>query len=791
MDTNIPFPSNEEDKETGDFILKNSDPNSGNFSYNLHNFYYLTGLSYGFIGWYPFNSGKLLQIGSDFGAYTDLLCRRCKHVDVIEEDPYRAYITKKRHFKINNLSVINYNLSEFIEKQEGLYDYIVYNIDENREKISNEKAYKDKIYKVRRLLSKTGKLIMVIPNRFAVKYFCGEPNINTKTPFYGMTENDSSFYRFSRSELLNFLSNLKFKNTKLYYPFPDKFATQAVYTDEIKPGKELCERFSTVIMNKENRVLDEKNLIIEAAKDDAALFFFNYFIAECSNEELSPVVYAALSCERIKEKAFATDICKNGKVIKLPLYNEGIIGLKELTDNSKELNERGISTVIPIIDNEKAIMDKILLPKLSDYLRNLTIKDNIADYIDRLYEYILKSSEVTNKDKNIFKHMNNSADWGPILKKAYLEMIPVNCFYNNGELLFFDQEFAYENCPAKYVLFRAISDIYSFIQGIEDAKPIAEIINRYGLSEIWKYFIKAESELWKGLLQKDIVKIRGYLSTNDENMIRINREALKVDSSRDSIYDVVSDIGEKKIVLFGSGKYCDHYLDKYGSNYKPAFIMDNDKEKQGTTKCGIEIKSPDLLNKLPYGSYRVIITIGNYPEIISQLKTLGITDEHYRVYSKALEEIAPYEISNSKTDGKYNIGYVPGVFDLFHIGHLNLLRRSKERCNYLIVGVINDELVERDKHKKPFIPFNERIEIVKQCKYVDRAIEINLENAGKIEAWKKLHYDCLFSGSDYETDEYFKMLQQQLRRLGSNLEFFPYTESTSSTMIQEVLKKNI
>ena len=90
----------------------------------------------------------------------------------------------------------------------------------------------------------------------------------------------------------------------------------------------------------------------------------------------------------------------------------------------------------------------------------------------------------------------------------------------------------------------------------------------------------------------------------------------------------------------------------------------------------------------------------------------------------------------------YNIGYVAGVFDLFHIGHLNLIRKSKEKCEYLIVGVLTDELVVHFKGKKPYIPFEERLEIIGALKYVDKAVGVTMDNIDKMTAWELYKFDC-------------------------------------------------
>lgn len=140
---------------------------------------------------------------------------------------------------------------------------------------------------------------------------------------------------------------------------------------------------------------------------------------------------------------------------------------------------------------------------------------------------------------------------------------------------------------------------------------------------------------------------------------------------------------------------------------------------------------------------------------------------------------------------KYNIGYVAGVFDLFHIGHLNLIRRAKEQCQYLIVGVLEDELVFRFKNKMPFIPFNERLQIVEALKYVDKAVKVDISNVDKMDAWRAFQFNCFFSGDDWKDSPSWIQDQKKLREVGSDLNYFSYTESTSSTQIRELIKKEI
>ena len=140
---------------------------------------------------------------------------------------------------------------------------------------------------------------------------------------------------------------------------------------------------------------------------------------------------------------------------------------------------------------------------------------------------------------------------------------------------------------------------------------------------------------------------------------------------------------------------------------------------------------------------------------------------------------------------KYNIGYTTGVFDLFHIGHLNILKHAKEQCDYLIVGVSTDELVQLYKQKLPFIPFKERVAIVEACRYVDEVV--TQENRDKYAAYEKYKFDAMFVGDDWKGNPLFIDIEMKLNKKGSKLVYFPCTKNTSSTiignMLTEFLKK--
>jgi glycerol-3-phosphate cytidylyltransferase len=131
------------------------------------------------------------------------------------------------------------------------------------------------------------------------------------------------------------------------------------------------------------------------------------------------------------------------------------------------------------------------------------------------------------------------------------------------------------------------------------------------------------------------------------------------------------------------------------------------------------------------------------------------------------------------------IGYAPGAYDLFHVGHLNILRRAKSQCDYLIAGVVSDEMCELTKGRRPVIPLAERLEIVSHISYVDQAVaEVVPE---KLETWESVRFNVLFKGDDWRGTAKGLKLETDFAAVGVEVVYFPYTMHTSSSLLRRVL----
>ncbi|MBQ4068844.1 MAG: adenylyltransferase/cytidyltransferase family protein [Lachnospiraceae bacterium] len=131
---------------------------------------------------------------------------------------------------------------------------------------------------------------------------------------------------------------------------------------------------------------------------------------------------------------------------------------------------------------------------------------------------------------------------------------------------------------------------------------------------------------------------------------------------------------------------------------------------------------------------------------------------------------------------KYEVGYTQGVFDMFHIGHLNLIKNAKEQCEYLIVGVNSDKLVKQYKSKTVVVSENERKQIVESIRFVDKCLIV--DKLDKIELWKQLKFDAIFIGDDWKGSKRWIETEQQLKKVNADVIYLKYTKGVSSTELR-------
>lgn len=135
------------------------------------------------------------------------------------------------------------------------------------------------------------------------------------------------------------------------------------------------------------------------------------------------------------------------------------------------------------------------------------------------------------------------------------------------------------------------------------------------------------------------------------------------------------------------------------------------------------------------------------------------------------------------------VGYAPGAYDLFHVGHLNILRHAKAHCDFLVAGVVSDEMCLQNKGIQPFVPLRERTEIVRHVSFVDAVYEEHTRE--KLDAWQDIRFDRIFKGDDWRGTEKGQKLERDFAGVGVEVVYFPYTVHTSSTILRRVLQQSL
>lgn len=682
----------------------------------------------------------------------------------------------------------------------GKYDYVISitQLEKQKDPVNCLNIFK-------KLLNSKGRLLLGMNNRYGLRYFCGDRDPYTKRNYDGIEDyrwinvKKGDLFQgrcYNLYEIKTMLEKAGLPYVKVYTVMPDLRHPQLIFAEDYLPNEELASRFFPMYHYPKTIFLEEESLYTGLAQNGMFHAMANTFLIECSLDGVcSDVRHVTLTPERGRKEACMTIIHDNDVVEKKALYPEGEERLASMADYVVDLKAHGIKVVDAKLENGMLVMPFIREQTAQSYLKQLIRRDKglFISELDKLRELILHSSEIVSKDIGDGK--------GAVLRHGYLDLVPLNSFYLDGDYIFYDQEFCMENCPANVIVMRMIRALYFGNVEMEEILPSSFFMERYDLKKEQILWIRMESEFVLGL-RKEKKELRSYHEQNWRNfeLLKLNRQRMnysEIDYQRIFV-NIFHNADTRKLIIFGSGKYAKKFFALYHHEYDIDAIIDNEKSKWGQTMDGITIYSPDYLKELQPGVYKVIVCIKNYAPIVWQLEQMGITEysvyEPERDYPRKRKLILQKENDANRTENvrkKYQIGYVAGVFDLYHIGHLNMFKRAKEQCDYLIVGVVTDERTERIKGKKPFIPFAERIELVRSCRYVDEAVEIPTDYGDTRDAYQIYHFDCQFSGNDHINDPHWIAEKEYLEKYGAEMVYFPYTEGTSSTKIKALIEKEL
>ena len=702
---------------------------------------------------------------------------------------------------------------------------------------------------IKRLLKPDGKLLLAADNRLGIRYFCGDQDA-----FSGKNYDSIENYRhlqywergnmkgraYSKAELTGFLEKAGFRRHRFFSVFPRISNPQLLLAEDYVPNEALDIRVFPEYNNPETVFLMEEELYPSLMENGLLHGMANGFFIECPlRGNYVPIKQVTLSGERGVQNAMATIIRSDGFVEKRALYREGKEKLQLLSENNTYLSAHGVRMIDAEVKEDAFVMPYVTGLPANEHFRELLQRDKEAFLreLDAFWNIIRHSSEPASPEEVDWEKFEpgwekrkkddpNREKWkkiafgteeereelGVILKRGYLDLVSLNCFYLEDSFVFYDQELFLGNVPDKAIMVRTIGFIYKFNDQLDSILPRRELFERYGMLEHMDLYQKFISHFLNILREDD--GLSDYFKEGRREGKKVVENRRRMNYSEEEYPLIFKDIFHqtkgRRLYLFGSGRYAERFREKYDAIYPVSGYLDNDETRWGTEINGLPVLAPAALKEMNPAEYKVIICIKNYMPVLNQLRRAGIPN--YSVYDPKMsyrenpgcwEQRAVYRqqmakegipqgsdasIQEQANNKKYNIGYVAGVFDLFHIGHLNLLRRAKEQCNYLIMGVVTDEGVIRHKKSNPKIPYEERITIVQACKYVDETVEIPLDQGDTDEAWRRYRFDAQFSGSDYADDPKWMAKKEFLQRHGSDLVFFPYTEGISTTQLKDMVK---
>lgn len=682
------------------------------------------------------------------------------------------------------------------------------------------------------VLKTDGRLFVCAENRLGIRYFCGDQD-----PFTGRSFDSIENYRrispheelkgklYAKAELVRMLEEAGFSYHRFYSVFPDLSCPQILFSETCLPEEELKIRIFPRYHNPATVFLEEENLYTPLLENGLFHTMANGFLIECPRlGDFSGAVQVTVSMERGRENALCTIIREDGKVEKKPAFAEGKDKVWKLMDNHTFLQKHGIRMIEGHEEHGSYVMPYIKGIPLAKYFRALAATDQEVFYrqFDRLWDLILSSSEhvpyevvdwerinpwwdemgTARTDRGRWKQIafGSQAEteaMGPVLERGYVDLVLINGFRVGEDFVFYDQELYVKHLPAKAIMLRNIDFLYHGDAQMEKLLPRQKLLERYNMLPCMELYYCHIGHFLTKLRNDDILKPYLEAGRRNDQVVHANRQRMNWPTAeyQKLFVDIFEHLDNRKIYLFGAGSYARKFLALYGDAYEVDKILDNDPEKWGRDLDGIQIFPPSVVQKADCGTYKVIICMKNYTGALKQIRELGVTCvsiyDTGMEYSRRKKNSVTLDTGTNQEKKKYHTGYVAGVFDLFHIGHLNLLRRAKEQCEYLIVGVVTDEGVRKHKNTEPFIPFAERLGIVSACRYVDEAVEIPFEYCDTQDAYARFGFDVQFSGSDYADDPLWLKKQEFLRERGSELVFFPYTESTCSSRLKDMINRKL
>lgn len=476
--------------------------------------YHLSPVRENILSWYPLQpDGTALEIGAGPGAVTGVLCRKLKHVTSVDLSLRRCRINYERHKDCGNLDIFAGNLNDmrFGEK----FDYVILNgvFEYAGSFTEGVRPYGTFLRKCASFLKEDGVLLIAIENRLGLKYFSGAPEDHTEGYMEGLQgyPNVRKVRTFSKAEWRELAEDAGLFCRQFYYPYPDYKFPSEIFTEE-SLSADAMRRMSWNFDPRRVELFDEASMAGTLAREGVLGTFMNSFLIELTKgEEIAPpgprVVYAKISSDRAPGFRIQTVIVKDGgkkKVIKSPLTAEAHghlrrMNRREKMDPSRTISADGRKMHVRLLEGTELEDGSIEYPYLEGVCPAALIaqaaergeKEKILSYTDALLSLILRDRIDENQYENCSKFVNvfgaaKAEKPGPLVLPANIDLIFDNLFLltdKEGEVRVIDGEWIFDfPVPARFILWRAVNELYALHGEIGQVLPEEELLKRYEIS---------------------------------------------------------------------------------------------------------------------------------------------------------------------------------------------------------------------------------------------------------------------------------------------------------------------
>lgn len=433
--------------------------------------YHLSSSSQNILNWYPFKEkDTVLEIGGNLGNLTEVFINKCKEVTTIEPNFEKAKAISKRYKDAENLEIIVGDFSKIQLNKKFDYIILIGSVPRVKEIMGKDMKLNQMIQQLEKFLSENGKFLIAVDNKFGLRYFVGNPeNILNKKfeSIIGYNNEPEKIETFTKSRLERKLKEIGY-SANFYYPLPDYKLPNVIFSDKELPKYNSVDKYNPYYLENSTIIMNEIDVFREILKNNEEMFTFftNSFLVEAS-KKLEPIKYKYISFNNMRKQEYRLITKIADKYVEKEVVNtQANEHYENIKENIRQLQNKNIKTVDYEIDekiqskyvNQELLLNNVITKALEE--NNLEQVENVMNqYIQTLN---INSYQEQNYEKTVFGKYGIEVEDKDIIKNLHFQkqglwdMTLKNCFYIDGELYFFDQEWAEDNLPTEYILYRSI-----------------------------------------------------------------------------------------------------------------------------------------------------------------------------------------------------------------------------------------------------------------------------------------------------------------------------------------------